>query len=67
MHGLEEMLGQEKIGHPVSRLVVHQDGAQQRLFGFDGVRQLAITGVFIAVFNGVEVAGVAGWIHGSDS
>ena len=38
MDRLEEMLRLEEVGDPVERLVVDQDGAEQRLFGLDIVR-----------------------------
>ena len=39
---LDEMRRLEKIGDPVERLVVDQDGAKQRLLGLDVVRRDAI-------------------------
>ena len=42
MDRLEEMLRLEKIGNPVERLVVDEDGAEQRLLGLDVVRRAAV-------------------------
>ena len=42
MDRLEEMLRLQKIGDPVERLVVDQDGAEQRLLGLDVVRRAAV-------------------------
>ncbi len=39
---LVKMRGLEEVGHPVIGVVVHQDGAEQRLFGLDVVRRFAI-------------------------
>ncbi len=39
MHRLVEMLGQQEIGDAIERLVVDEDGAQQRLLGFDVLRR----------------------------
>ena len=42
MDRLEEMLRLEKIGDPVERLVVDDDGAQQRLLRLDVLRRVAV-------------------------
>src|SRR5262245_58021605 len=42
MNGLKEMQRFEKIGDPVERFVVDQDGAQQRLLGLYVLRRVAV-------------------------
>ena len=44
MDRLEEVHRLQEVGHPVERLVVHQDGAEQGLFRLDIVRSHAIGG-----------------------
>ena len=44
MHAFMEMVGLEKTRHSVARLVVDENGAQERLLGFDIVRRLAVFG-----------------------
>ena len=42
MDRLEEMLRLEEVGNPVERLVVDEDGAEQRLLGLDVMRRGAV-------------------------
>jgi hypothetical protein len=42
MDRLEEVLRLQKIRHPIERIIVDQNGAEQRLFGFDIVRRAPI-------------------------
>src|SRR5262249_59594988 len=42
MHRLEEMRGLEEVGYAVERVVVDEDGAEQRLLRLDVVRCSAI-------------------------
>ena len=42
MDRLEEMLRLEEIGNPIERLVVDEDGAEQRLLRLDVVRGVAV-------------------------
>ena len=42
VHRLEEVLGLQKVRHPVERVIVHQDRAKQALFRLDIVRRTPI-------------------------
>jgi hypothetical protein len=42
MDRLEEVLRLKKVRDPIERVVVDEDGAQQRLFGFNIVRRAPI-------------------------
>jgi hypothetical protein len=44
MDRLVEMLGLEKIRNTIERLIVDEDGAEQRLFGVEIVRRLPVAG-----------------------
>ena len=55
MNLLDEMLRLEKVGDPVEGVVVDEDGAEQRLFGFEVERRGAIGG-FGGVGRGGEPA-----------
>src|SRR5208282_1659741 len=55
MNLLDEMLGLEKVGDAVESVVVDQDGAEQRLFGFEVDRRGAVGG-FGRIGDGGEPA-----------
>jgi len=46
VQGIGEMLGPQEFGNPLIGRIVDQNGAQERLLGFEIVRRLAEMGVF---------------------